>query len=247
MMMRRSMTRGVRGALTVALGLLTAVIARRHVSAAGDDPYPMMAPVSHYLIASRAEEIGLAKSAAPASIADHANVLALGAHGYETAVKGTNGFVCIVGRSWDVGFADPQFWNPKIRAPECFNATSARSVLPRYLTRTERVLAGASKSEMQKREAADRAAGTLKAPEPGAMCYMLSKGGYLNDAAAGPWHPHVMYFAPRTDDAEWGANFPGSPVASDSASYDETTIFFVVVPNWSDDTPAPLHKPASGQ
>jgi hypothetical protein len=247
MMMWRSMMRGGRGAVAVALGLLTAAIAWGHVVAASDDPYPTMAPVSHYLIASRAEEIGLARSAAPASIADHANVLALGAHGYETAVKGTNGFVCIVGRSWDVSFANPQFWNPKIRAPECFNVTSARSVLPRYLTRTERVLAGVSKSEMQKREAADRAAGTLKPPEPGAMCYMLSKGGYLNDAAGGPWHPHVMYFAPRTDDAAWGANLPGSPIASDSASYDETTIFFVVVPKWSDGTPAPLHNEVSGQ
>jgi hypothetical protein len=240
MMMRRSTMRG--GAFAVALALLTSATAWRHVVAASDDPYPTMAPVSDYLIASRAEEIGLARSAAPAAIADHATVLALGAHGYETAVTGTNGFVCVVGRSWDVGFADPQFWNPKIRAPECFNPTSARSVLPRYLTRTERVLSGASKSEMQKREAADRAAGTLKVPEPGAVCYMMSKGGYLNDATGGPWHPHFMYFAPRTEDAAWGANVSGSPVASDSHSYDETTIFFVIVPDWSDGTPAPLHK-----
>jgi hypothetical protein len=242
MMMQRSRMRSARGVWAVALGLLTAPIARHTVVAASDDPYPTMAPVSQYLIASRAEEIGLARSAAPASIADHASVLALGAHGYETAVKGTNGFVCIVGRSWDVGYIDPQFWNPKIRAPECFNATSARSVLPRYLARTERVLAGMSKPEMQKREAADRAAGTLKPPEPGAVCYMMSKGGYLNDAAGGPWHPHVMYFAPRTDDAAWGANVPGSPIASDSRSYDETTIFFVIVPNWSDGTAAPPHN-----
>jgi hypothetical protein len=240
MMMRRSTMRG--GALTVALGLLTSAPAWHHVAAASNDPYPAMAPVSSYLIASRAEEIGLARSAAPASIADHASVLTLGAHGYETAVKGTNGFVCVVGRSWDMSFASPQFWNPKIRTPECFNATSARSVLPRYLARTERVLAGMSKDDMQKREAADRAAGTLKPPEPGALCYMLSKDGYIHDDAGGPWHPHVMYFAPRTDDAAWGANLPDSPIGSDSTSYDETTIFFVVVPNWSDGTPAPLHK-----
>ena len=236
MTMRRSMTNGGR-VLALVLGLLTASVPWRHVLAAGDDPYPTMAAVSHYQMASRADEIALARSAAPASIADHATVLALGVHGYETAITGTNGFVCIVGRSWDVSFADPQFWNPKIRAPECFNATSARSVLPRYLARTEQVLAGLSKSEMQTHEAADRAAGTLKPPVPGAMCYMQSKGGYLNDAAGGPWHPHVMYFAPRTDDAAWGANFAGSPIASDSVSYDETTIFFVVVPNWSDGTP----------
>jgi hypothetical protein len=99
-----------------------------------------------------------------------------------------------------------------------------------------------SKPDMQMREAADRAAGALKPPEPGAVCYMMSKSGYLNDAAGGPWHPHVMYFAPRTDDAAWGASFPGSPIASDSRSYDETTIFFVIVPNWSDGTAGPPHN-----
>jgi len=240
MMMRRSKMRSARGALAVAFGLLTAPTAWHKVVAAGADPYPTMAPVSQYMIASQAAEIGLARSAAPASIADHASVLALGAHGYETAVTGTNGFVCIVGRSWDVSYTDPQFWNPKIRAPECFNATAARSVLPRYLARTARVLAGMSKPEMQKREAADRAAGSLTPPEPGAVCYMMSKGGYLNDATGGPWHSHVMYFAPRTDDAAWGANLPGSPIASDSAAYDETTIFLVVVPKWSDGTSSPM-------
>jgi hypothetical protein len=238
----RSAIGGGRSARAALAGILIPATMWVQAIAAADDPYPAMAPVSQYLIASRAEEISLAKSAAPASVSDHADVLVLGAHGYESAAKGTNGFVCFVGRSWDVSFVDPQFWNPKIRSPQCDNATSARSVLPRYLTRTERVLAGVSKAEMQKREAADRSAGTLKAPEPGAMCYMMSKGGYLNDDASGPWHPHVMFFTPRTGDAAWGANLPGSPVASDSASYDETTIFFVIVPSWSDGTPAPIHK-----
>jgi hypothetical protein len=225
----------------VALSVVTAVTFWSQTVRAGGEPYPTMAPTSQYLIASRAEEISLARSAAPPAIADHAEVRVLGAHGYETAVKGTNGFVCFVGRSWDVSFADPQFWNPKIRSPQCDNATSVRSVLPRYLTRTEWVLAGVSKVEIQTREAAEWAAGTLKAPEPGAICYMMSKGGYLNDAG-GRWHPHVMFFAPRTDDAAWGANLTGSPIASDSTSYEHTTIFFVVVPNWSDGTSGSLHK-----
>jgi hypothetical protein len=243
-MIIRSMhsTRGGCGQWAAALGILATATIGSQAVAAGDDPYPKMAPVSQYLIASQTDEIRLARSAAPTSVADHADVLVLGPHGYETVVKGTNGFVCFVGRSWEVSFTDPQFWNPKIRSPQCDNATSARSVLPRYLTRTERVLAGVSKTEMQKREAAEWTAGTLKVPEPGAICYMLSNGGYLNDAAAGPWHPHVMFFAPRTDDAAWGANLPGSPVASDSTSYEHITIFFVVVASWSDGTPAPVHK-----
>ena len=238
----QSMIAGGRGPWSAAALGLTAAMIWSQAAAASDDLYPTMAPISQYLTASRAEEIDFARSAAPASVADHAGVLVLGAHGYETAVKGTNGFVCFVGRSWDLSFSDPQFWNPKIRTPQCDNAVASRTVRPRYLRRTEWVLAGVSKAEMQKREAAEWVAGTLKAPEPGAMCYMLSKGGYISDAAGGPWHPHVMYFAPRTDDAAWGANLPGSPVAADSASYEQTTIFFVIVSNWSDGTLGALHK-----
>ena len=207
--------------------------------AAGDTPHPTMAPIAQYRMASKADEVALAKSAAPPSVAEHAEVLVLGDHGYETAVKGSNGFTCFVGRSWDVGFADPQFWNPKIRSPQCMNAVSARSVLPRYLTRTEWVLAGVARTEIQRREAMARAAGKLHAPEPDAMCYMLSKGGYLNDEV-GHWHPHVMFYAPRGDVARWGANLPGSPVMADGHSYDDADIFFVVVASWSDGTPGPM-------
>src|SRR6185437_5396409 len=139
-------------------------------------------------------------------------------------------------------FTDPEVWNPKIRSPQCDNAAAARSVLPRYLTRTERVLAGMSKAEIQKREAAEWSSGTIKVPEPGSVSYMLSKGAYINDAAAGAWQPHVMFFAPRTDGAAWGADLPASPMMSDSKSYEKTTIFFVIVPKWSDGTAAPPHK-----
>lgn len=228
---------------TVRLGCVMVAVVASQVGAAGrQEPYPAMLPIGQYLIANQAEEIALARSAAPASIADNAEVRVLGQDGYEMAVKGTNGFVCFVGRSWDGSFESAQFWNPKVRTPECANAVAARSVYPRYFTRTERLLAGVSKAELKKREAADWASGTLKEPEAGAVCYMMSKSGYINDTAGGPWHPHVMYIVPRTDDASWGANLPGSPVASDSRSYEHTTIFFVVVPNWSDGTPAPLHQ-----
>ena len=198
--------------------------------------YAAIAPIEQYRMA-RQDEIELAKSAAPPSVADHAEVLVLGERGYETAVKGSNGFVCFVGRSWDVHFTNPEFWNPKIRSPQCMNAASARSVLPRYLTRTKWVLAGVPRAEMQRREAAARAAGRLKPPERDAMCFMLSKGGYLNDEG-GHWHPHVMFFAPRIDVAKWGANLAGSPVMADSTSYDDADIFFVVVAKWSDGTRA---------
>jgi hypothetical protein len=104
-------------------------------------PYPSMAPLDQYLMTDRNAEIALARSAAPASISSDAKVLVLGRHGYETAVKGKNGFVCVVERSWMAPFDDPEFWNPRIRGPICLNPAAARSILPITLKRTELVLA----------------------------------------------------------------------------------------------------------
>src|SRR5437016_4361561 len=75
--------------------------------------YPSMAPLDQYLM-ERNAEIALARSAAPESISKDAEVVVLGRHGYETGVKGKNGFVCIVERSWATGTDDPEFWNPKM-------------------------------------------------------------------------------------------------------------------------------------
>ena len=107
--------------------------------------YPAMAPIEQYLMANQADEIALARSAAPATIAGDAAVLILGSHGYQTAAKGKNGFVCMVWRSWTAGFDDPQFWNPKLRAPVCLNAAAVRTVLPADLERTKWALAGCLK------------------------------------------------------------------------------------------------------
>ena len=60
--------------------------------------YAKMAPVDQYLMTDQSAEIALARSAAPDSIARDAEVQVLRRHGFETAVKGKNGFVCIVGR-----------------------------------------------------------------------------------------------------------------------------------------------------
>ncbi len=205
-------------------------------------PYPAMAPVEQYMYPSQAVEITLAKSAAPAAVSDHADVMVLGPHGYQTVVKGDNGFVCLVFRAWDMSFDNPEFWNPKIRTPQCINAVSARSVsfLPRYLTRTEWVLAGVSVAEMQAREAAEWKDGRLTPPLPGGMVFMLSKQQYINDSAH-PWHPHVMFVEPRTQDSQWGANLPGSPVAGDSTNVAGTSIFMVLVAKWSDGSLDPAY------
>ena len=110
--------------------------------------YPNMAPVDRYLMEDRSSEIALARSAAPESISRDAEVMVLGRHGYETAVQGKNGFLCLVERSWTAPIDDPGFWNPKGRAPICLNAAAAHSYLPRTIKKTKLVLAGRSKAQM---------------------------------------------------------------------------------------------------
>jgi hypothetical protein len=210
-------------------------------SAGADDAkavYPTMAPVAQYFIASPTDEVALARSAAPPSIGGGADVLTLGSHGYETAAKGKNGFVCMVWRSWTAGFDDAEFWNPKIRAPICLNAAAARTVLPAFLERTKWALAGLSKTDMIARTGAEIAANTFTLPASGAMSFMMSKQGYLGDAAGGHWHPHLMFFVARTDGGAWGADLGGSPIFAGQDAHDPTTTFFVLVPKWSDGTPA---------
>src|ERR1700744_3969705 len=89
--------------------------------AAQKTPYPAMAPVDRYLMPDEKSEIALARSGAPASVSGAAEVMVLGRTGYRTAVKGTNGFLCIVERSWGQDTEHTEFWNPKMRAPHCFN------------------------------------------------------------------------------------------------------------------------------
>ncbi len=197
--------------------------------------YPSMAPLEQYLIADRNAEIALARSAAPESISRDAGVMVLGRHGYEAAVKGKDGFVCMVERSWTAGIDDPDFWNPKLRAPICFNPPAARSYLPLTIKKTELVLAGQSKAQMFDNIKASFDKKELPTLEPGAMCYMLSRQGYLSDRD-GHWHPHLMFFVPLTDTLTWGANLSDSPILGSKETPDRLTIFLVPVAKWSDGT-----------
>jgi hypothetical protein len=198
-------------------------------------PYPSMAPIDQYLIADRNAEITLARSAAPESVSRDAEIIVLGRHGYETAVKGKNGFVCIVERSWAMGIDEPEFWNPKMRAPTCYNAPAARFSVTLMKKRTELVLAGRSPIQMSQEINAAFDKKELPPLETGAMCYMMSKQGYLNDAAR-HWHPHLMFFAPLTEPAAWGADLPGSPLLASKDTLSRVTVFMIPVAKWSDGT-----------
>ena len=222
--------------LTSAFAVI-ATIAAGALPGAGGAAAAAMTPIGSYLMANRDDEIALARSAAPASIAAHAAVLVLASHGYVTAVKGTNGFVCLVVRSWDneLDSKSEVFWNPKFYAPFCLNPSGAQYELTLYLMRTQWAIAGASEKEMAAREQAAWAAGKLQEPKAGAMCYMMSRRGNLGGGS--PWHSHVMFYVPQKHEAAsgWGANLKGVPVMG--AATDHATVFFVIVPFWSDGTP----------
>ena len=200
--------------------------------------YPAIAPVDEYLIADENTEIALARTAAPASISDGAEVMVLGRKGFTTAVKGTNGFLCLVERSWGASTDIPEFWNPKVRSPICFNQAAARTFAPIFLMKTKLALSGKSKTEIAAATASALDKKELPGLEPGAMCYMLSKQQYLNDRGMS-WHPHVMFVVPGDASKSWGGNLPGSPVIAADDPEERVTIFMLWVGKWSDGTLAP--------
>jgi hypothetical protein len=201
-------------------------------------PYPAMAPLDQYLMPDEHAEIALARSAAPASISNGAEVMVLGREGSRTAVKGSNGFLCMVERSWGAATDDPGFSNPSVRAPICFNPPAARTVVSIFLMKTTLVLTGASKAAIVRATASALDTGKLPALESGAMCYMMSKQQYLGDRDKS-WHPHLMLFVPGHVAKSWGGNLPGSPVIAADDPEERLTIFMVWVGTWSDGTPAP--------
>ncbi len=200
--------------------------------------YPVMAPLDQYLIPDEKAEIALARSSAPASISDAAEVMVLRRDGYATGVRGSNGFVCIVERSWGKPTDDPEFWNSKVRAPHCFNSAAARTFLPIFLKKTKLVLAGKSKAQILEATTSALDKKELPALAPGAMCYMMAKQQYLSDEDMS-WHPHLMFFVSGDAAKSWGANLPGSPIIAANDPQERVTIFMVLTGTWSDGTPGP--------
>ena len=105
-------------------------------------------PLGEYIM-PQADEVALAKSAAPQNISDHASIRVFTPSGYRTVHQGDNGFVCMVMR----GFTGAPTFTPvqvrafitydaKTRAPICLNPQAARTVLPYYDLRTKLGLEG---------------------------------------------------------------------------------------------------------
>ncbi|MBK7594799.1 MAG: hypothetical protein IPJ11_06050 [Gemmatimonadetes bacterium] len=207
-----------------------------------------MAAIGAYQMEERAE-IQLARSAAPTSISSNATILVLGPQGYRTAVEGTNGFVCMVARSWMAAFDWPEFYNPKVRAADCMNRQAARTILPIVLLRSRLAMAGRPKAEILAAIKAAVTNGEVPALQSGAMSYMMSRTAYLTDEGTHNM-PHVMFFTAGVEAEDWGAAGADSPFMAASYWFFSSTdtapmqglppmlVFLIGVANWSDGTPA---------
>jgi hypothetical protein len=234
----------MRNRLALALALIISIVVTAH-SQPNSAPYPKIAPLDQYLISDRNAEIALARTAAPPSISGDATIMVLTKRGYEAAVTGKNGFVCLVDRSWQSPLDDPELWNPKIRSPICLNAPAVRSVLPLQTQLTALALSGTTREQMVAKVKATLATKSFS-PETGAMSYMMSKEQHLNDRDM-HWHPHLMFYLPSTIDAPvLGANLVSSPVLGGpqvvaGIGTMPVSIYFVPLDKWSDGTSAGGH------
>jgi hypothetical protein len=196
--------------------------------------------VTPYLDADRAAEVALARTAAPSNVSEKATILVLTPKGYIEAARGTNGFTCVVMRSFAAAPDDPDFWNPRVRAPHCFNPPAVRTVLPAMLAQIDWALAGATAAELNARIKQAYAAKRLTMPAAGAMAYMLSPKQRLSDADP-HWMPHLMFYYDRALKATtFGAGGMTAPIIDASAG-DPTgpmQVLYIPTRTWSDGTPA---------
>lgn len=231
---------------------LLAVLASTPLLASGEALAARPQPIDSYLITDRGEEIRLARSAAPPTVAEQAGVWVLSPDGYVEAEPSGNGFVCLVGRGWSApvrfvnGSPNSEFWSSAVRAPMCLNPEAVRTILPVLTWRTERAIARKSLGEIEA-ETRDRfERGEFVAPSGVAMSYMLSPDQHLGERV-GHYLPHVMLYAPGARDHEWGRSglLSGWPFIGESEGQPHALVI-IPVGTWSDGSPVE-HGGASGR
>jgi hypothetical protein len=198
-------------------------------SAQGQTQYP---PLSEYLMPQDAE-IALARSAAPVNVSDRATIKVFTESGFEVAIEGDNGFVCMVMRAWAAptytpeAFLDFVYYAP-LRAPICFDPVAARTMMPYYELRHQLGLEGKGPDEITQGVEAAYAGGELPSRETVSFAYMWSADQDLGPGI-GRGFPHMMVFTPYYENSMLGGNeFAGMlPFVSDDAG---TPFTVTVIP-----------------
>jgi hypothetical protein len=177
---------------TTFAGLLSIAVLSNS-AAAQDKPQEPTREV-HLVTAStpRERQIGLALSAAPTEVSSKATVYVLGLKGYEKAREGTNGFSCLIERSF-------KGTTQTSSAPACFDAVGSGSIMVAYLRREELRAEGKSEAEIKDDIAKGYEDGRFKVPGPGFL-YMMSNENFVYNNVSGKSGfvaPHLMFYAPN--------------------------------------------------
>lgn len=203
---------GRSGGLVLVLTAMAGTLAAQGLDAGRPGPRTLL---------PRAQEIALARSAAPASVSADATVLVLTQGGFEVAESGTSGVTCVVNRS-----------QPESLEPHCFDPEGAATVLPIQLRRTELLMAGKTIPEINREIADGLLSGRYRLPRRPAMSYMMSSAQVLyNDDGklVGQWQPHLMIYYPHLTAAELGLGGQPSTQAALVVDGGQPLANFIVV------------------
>lgn len=189
-------------------------------------------PLREYLM-PREAELALARSAAPLSISGRAMIKVLTDSGYRAASEGSNGFVCLVLRGWSAPTFTPApfrdlVYDPRVRAPICFNPAAARTILPYQELRAKLAMEDKGPDGIAQGVQEAYAMGRLPQMEGVAFAYMWSAEQYLAPGI-GAYHPHIMVYTPYYVNSMLGGNEFGreTPFVSDDAG---TPFAVTVIP-----------------
>ena len=164
--------------------------------------------VSEFLM-EQDREIALARSAAPDRVSKDATIMVLGENGYETAIEGTNAFVCIVMRSWGNPTHDHEYlYMPDLIVPECLDVNAVKTILPVQLFRAELGTKLTPPAEIEAAVMEGFRSGRFRRTESVSFSYMLSAGMMFGDGRQGP--AHIMIYLPDNYENETVGGFPYS-------------------------------------
>jgi hypothetical protein len=197
----------MRNKATLTVIILTALAANASAGDKGSNKnyLPSLEP---YLLKEK-REIALARSAAPARVSRDAAIMVLTDEGYRTAVEGSNGFVCLVLRSWgNPTFAASATYVPEILVPECLDRKATGAILPVQLFRAKLGVQGTPPARIKEEVQRGFREGRFRRTETVSFSYMMSAGMTFGSGASGP--PHVMVYLPDDYSNQDVGGFPYS-------------------------------------
>jgi hypothetical protein len=189
----------------------------------------------------RERQIKLALSSAPAEVSSKATLYVLGPKGYERGREGTNGFSCLVGRSFE-GTTEASI------DPMCYDAEGSRTLLLVKMREEELRAKGKSEAEIKADIANGYKEGRFQAPGKPGFVYMLSSENYIRDpetGKSGAFPGHLMFYAPYMTAKDLGYDSVSPAMVPYLVQPGEPDAMMVVIPARStpgDDSEGDSHK-----